>query len=60
LRRPTTLRAFFDLAQRGDPQSKKLALRATAHSLVRVTWAMLKRGTVWGETLALAKTPIAA
>jgi hypothetical protein len=32
---------------------------ATAHYLVRVTWVMLRRGTVWEEKLALAKEPSA-
>jgi transposase len=55
LRRSPTVRAFFERAQRGDPQRKKIALVATAHYLVRVMWAMLKRGTVWEENLALAR-----
>jgi transposase len=55
LRRSPTVRAFFEHVQRGDPQRKKIALVATAHYLVRVMWAMLKRGTVWEENLALAK-----
>jgi transposase len=44
-----TVRAFFDQVQRDDPQRKKIALLATAHYLVRVMWAMLKRGTFWKE-----------
>jgi hypothetical protein len=28
---------------------------ATAHYLVRVMWALLKRGTVWQENEALAQ-----
>jgi transposase len=55
LRRSPTIRAFFERAQRDDPQRKKIALVATAHYLMRVMWAMLKRGTVWEENLALAK-----
>jgi len=55
LRRSPSVRAFFERAQRDDPQRKKIALVATAHYLVRVMWAMLKRGTVWEENLALAK-----
>jgi hypothetical protein len=39
---------------RRDPQRTKIALVATAHDLVRVMWALLKRGTVWEEKLALA------
>lgn len=47
-----TVRAYFERAQRGDPQRKKIALVATPHYLVRVMWALLKRGTVWEETTA--------
>ena len=54
LRRSPTVRAYFERAQRGDPQRKKIALVATAHYLVRVMWALLKRGTVWEEKMALA------
>jgi transposase len=54
-RRSPTVRAYFERAQCGDPQRKKIALVATAHYLVRVMWAMLRRGTVWQEDLALAK-----
>jgi transposase len=57
IRRSPSVRAFFERAQRGDPQRKKIALVATAHYLVRVMWAMLKRGTVWEERLALADKP---
>jgi transposase len=54
LRRSPTVRTYFERAQRGDPQLTKIALVATAHYMVRVMWAMLKRGTVWQETLAQA------
>jgi transposase len=54
LRRSPTVRAFFERTQRGDPQRKKIALVATAHYLVRVMWALLKRGTLWEEKLAKA------
>jgi transposase len=54
LRRSPTVRAYFERAQRGDPQRKKIALVATAHYLVRVMWAMLKRGTLWEEKMAKA------
>ena len=56
-RRSPTVRAYFERAQREDPQRKKIALVATAHYLVRVMWAMLKRGTDWQENPALAKAP---
>src|SRR5262249_46474106 len=55
LRRSPTVRAYFERVQRGDPQRKKIALVATAHYLVRVMWALLKRGTLWEERRALAK-----
>jgi transposase len=54
VRRSPTVRAFFERTQRGDPQRKKIAVVATAHYLVRVMWALLKRGTVWQENEARA------
>lgn len=51
-RRSPTVRAYFERAQRGDPQRKKIALVATAHYLVRVMYALLKNGTLWRETVA--------
>jgi transposase len=48
-RRSPTVRAYFERVQRDDPQRKKRALVATAHYLVRVLWALLKRGTLWEE-----------
>lgn len=51
-RRSPTVRAYFECVQRGDPQRKKIALVATAHYLVQVMWALLKRGTVWEEKVA--------
>jgi transposase len=51
-RRSPTIRAYFERVQRDDPQRKKIALVATAHHLVRVMWAMLKRGTLWDEKKA--------
>jgi transposase len=54
IRRSPAVRAFYERAQRGDPQRQKIALVATAHYLVRVMWAMLRRGTVWQEQPALA------
>ena len=57
MRRSPTVRAFFERTQRGDPQRKKIAVVATAHYLVRVMWALLKRGTTWEEGLASADEP---
>ncbi len=57
IRRSPSVRAYFERVRRGDPQRQKIALVATAHYLVRVMWAMLKRGTVWEERLAKADGP---
>lgn len=57
IRRSPTVRAFFEHVRRGEPQRKKIALVATAHYLVRVMWAMLKRGTSWQEKPELAEQP---
>jgi transposase len=54
VRRSPTARAYFERVRRGDPQRKNIALVATAHYLVRVMWALLKRGTVWEEGVAAA------
>ena len=43
IRRSPTVRAFFERTHRDDPQRQKIALVATAHYLVRVMWAMLRR-----------------
>jgi transposase len=54
IRRSPTVRVFFERTKREDPQRQKIALVATAHYLVRVMWAMLRRGTVWQEQDAQA------
>jgi transposase len=54
IRRSPSVRAFYERARRDDPQRQKIALVATAHYLVRVMWAMLRRGTVWQEQLTQA------
>ena len=54
IRRSPSVRAFYERTQREDPQRQKIALVATAHDLVRVMWAMLRRGTVWQEQYAPA------
>jgi hypothetical protein len=46
---------YFERAQRGDPQRRKVALVATAHCLVRVMWALLRRGTLLQEKRAPVK-----
>jgi len=55
VRRSPAVRAFLERTHRGDPQRKKIAVVATAHYLVRVMWALRKRGTVWQENEARAK-----
>jgi transposase len=57
LRRSPTVRAYFERVRRSDPQRKKIAPVATAYYLVRVMWAMLKRGTAWQEDPAPANEP---
>ena len=57
LRRSPTVRAYFERVRRDDPQRKKIALVATVHYLVRVMWALLKRGTTWEEGVAPADEP---
>src|SRR4029077_17160376 len=57
VRRSPTVRAYFERVRRDDPQRKKIAVIATAHYLVRVMWALLKRGTDWEEGLVPADEP---
>src|SRR5262249_58288806 len=57
LRRSPTVRAYFERVRRDDPQRKEIAPVATAHYLVRVMWALLKRGTTWEEAVAPADEP---
>jgi transposase len=57
VRRSPTARAYFERVRRDDPQRKKIALVATAHYLVRVMWALLKRGADWEEGSAPADEP---
>ena len=54
IRRSPAVKAFFERVQRDDPRRQKIALVATAHYLVRVMWAMLRRGTPWQEHEARA------
>jgi hypothetical protein len=57
VRRSPTVRAYFERVRRDDPQRKNVALVATAHYLVRVMWALLKRGTTWEEGVVPADEP---
>src|SRR5581483_6105928 len=50
--RSPTVRAYFERIRRDDPQRTKIALIATAHYLVRVMYALLKRGELWQESEA--------
>jgi transposase len=59
-RRSPTIRAYFDRAQRDDPQRKKIALVATAHYLIRVMYSLLKHGTLWREMTTAAPAPAPA
>ncbi|MAG92608.1 MAG: hypothetical protein CMJ48_02480 [Planctomycetaceae bacterium] len=43
---------YGERVQRDDPERKKKAVVATAHYLVRAMWGMMKRGTLWKETVA--------
>lgn len=51
IRRSPTVKAYFKRIHRGDKDRRKIAVVATAHYLVRVMWAMLKRGELWRETV---------
>ena len=57
MRRSPTVRAYFERVRRDDPQRKNVAPVATAHCLVRVMLALLKRGTTWEEGFASADEP---
>lgn len=52
VRRSPRVAAYMARVQRGDKDRRKIAIVATAHYLVRVMWAMLKKGTVWEESVA--------
>ena len=52
VRRSPTVKACLKRIQRDDPGRRKIAIVATAHYLIRVMWAMLKKQTTWCETEA--------
>jgi transposase len=54
VRRSPTVRAYFERIQRKDPERKKIALVATAHYMARVMYALLRRGELWQEKVAVA------
>ncbi len=51
-RRSPTIKAYLERVQRGEKHRRKIAIVATAHYLIRVMWAMLKRGELWQESVA--------
>src|SRR5262245_11485319 len=57
VRRSPAVRAFYERTLREDPQRQKIALVAAAHYLVRVMWALVRRGVDWKEGLAPADEP---
>jgi hypothetical protein len=54
IRRPPTVRAFYERTRRDDPHRQKIAPAATAHYPVRVMWAMPRHGTARRERVAKA------
>jgi transposase len=57
IRRSPTVKVFYDRVRRDDPDRRAIALVATAHSLTRVCWSMLKHGTLWRESVNLTEPP---
>lgn len=53
-RRSPTIQAYFTRIMRDDPGRRKIAIVATAHYLIRVMWSMLKKNTLWKETVTMA------
>ena len=49
IRRSERIRARFERFRRGDADSAKIAIVATAHYLVRIMHAMLTTGETWRE-----------
>lgn len=54
IRRSPTVKSYFNRIRRDDPGRKKIAIVATAHYLVRVMHALLRRGEFWTERPAVA------
>jgi transposase len=52
IRRSATVRAYFERIGREDRQRRKIAVVATAHYLLRVMHALLRRGELWQESVA--------
>lgn len=52
VRRSAHLKAYFERIVGDDPQRKRIALIATAHSLVRIMRSMLKSGERWRHDAA--------
>jgi hypothetical protein len=51
IRRSPTVRAYFQRVQRDDPSRRKIAIVATAHYLARVAWSLMKKQTLWKESV---------
>jgi len=51
IRRSATVRAYFQRVQRDDPSRRKIAIVATAHYLARVAWSLMKKQTLWKESV---------
>jgi transposase len=49
VRRSPTVRVYFERIHRNDADRRKIAVVATAHYLARVTWSLLRNGTLWQE-----------
>ncbi len=60
IRRSVRVRAFFERVRGQDPDRRKIALVATAHYLVRVMQAMLRKGEAWWDEEPAAPAPEAA
>lgn len=56
IRRSPTVRAYYERIHGGDRDRKKIAIVATAHYLARVTWAMLRDGSLWRESVTVPNT----
>lgn len=49
-----TMRAIFDQVCRGSKTRRKIAVVATARRLLVICWAMLRDGTTWKQSQAMA------
>ena len=49
-RRSPTIKNYMQRIMRNDPERRKIAIVATAHYMVRVMWALLKKNEGWKES----------